>query len=444
MASVRGISHENCTAAASQTNLRVVVCNRCGKTPLVWHRRCAVIGTDNHALYEGEKFGYRNWRADTTKPHVCSGKYDVSALLEQKAPAAPAAAAPAPVDDDHIRNLISDEVGEMVAQAMSSSAQELVASEATKLRKNFDALVDTTSKALVADLDTLHKSIDTRLSALALPPKPTVIELRSQDGTVQRIEGTHRQMPELLYWIGARDMNGHRFPVMLFGKPGVSKSHTTHQAATALGLSFGLISLNPQTPESRLFGFYHANGGYIRTAFREAFEHGGVFLIDEIDNASDSLLTSLNSCLANGHGSFPDGLVTRHENFVCVATANTPGRGGDANHAGRRQLDAATINRFACIEWQNDDELELALVEKVNPNGRLWLEWVRRVRVHCAQHHPRVVVSPRSSIMGAKACLDSPFSLETIADMVLFKGLDKDTRSKILGACPLPAAKEIR
>lgn len=267
------------------------------------------------------------------------------------------------------------------------------------------------------------------------------IELPQPSGEVRTIDGAHFQLPELLYWCNARDVSGFRFPVMLFGKPGTSKSYSAHQAADALGLTFGLISLNPQTPESRLFGFRDAGGTYHRTLFRDAFENGGIYLIDEIDNASDALLTSLNSALANGHGAFPDGLVKRHADFVCIATANTPGRGGDVNHAGRRPLDAATIDRFVCIEWKNDNDLEKKLVHTINPkSGASWLAWVRKVRTYCAQHHPRVIVSPRSAMMGARALVDSPFTMEQIADQTLFKGLDKDTRAKIVAACPLPEA----
>lgn len=413
---MQGSAHEIGSCDADSKKRRILACNRCGAINLMWHR-CSRIG--GHALYEATKTGYKSWEANTLAPHRCTGKFQ-GVPVPSPAPSTPEPAVPA-------KWLLDEEVKEL---ARKTSLEQLAKAEAT-LKGEFDDFAVTVSQGL-------NDALIKRLDELAIPPKVTVIELKA-NGAVKRIEGAHHQVPELLYWANAMDMHGYRFPVMLFGKPGVSKSYSAHQVADALGLSFGLISLNPQTPESRLFGFYHANGGYIRTAFREAFENGGVYLIDEIDNASDSLLTSLNSCLANGHGAFPDGLVQRHKDFICIATANTPGRGGDANHAGRRALDAATINRFACIEWLNDDELELKMAESVNEkSGRVWLEWIRTVRVYCAVNHAKVIVSPRSTIMGAKAILDSPFDLVTIADMVLFKGLDKDTKAKILAACPLP------
>lgn len=412
---MQGRAHEVGTCDADTKKRRVLACNRCGQINLMWHR-CSRIG--GHALYETVKTGWKQYEADTMKPHICTGKF-----AGVPAPTAPPAA---PMVDDEVRSIATE--------AARAAAQALLANANGDLKAKFDEFAMTVSQGL-------GQALIARLNELALPAKVTTIELRS-NGAVKRIDGTHAQMPELLYWANARDQHGFRFPVMMFGKPGVSKSYTAHQVADALGLSFGLISLNPQTPESRLFGYKDAGGTYHRTLFRDAFENGGVYLIDEIDNASDALLTSLNSCLANGHGAFPDGLVQRHADFVCIATANTPGRGGDANHAGRRALDAATINRFAVLDWRNDDELELKIALTINEkSGRLWLEWVRTVRAYCAANHPKVIVSPRSTMMGAKAILDSPFTLEQVADMVLFKGLDKDTRAKILAACPLPVVK---
>lgn len=408
------VAHDSNTCNWDKTKIRhFITCKTCRTQSLVWHTCNIVGGQDRYALYEsvvGTKV-----IADTMKPHVCRDRFAVNNL-----PAPGAAATPAPAASANIG-------GESLS--------------AEQIKEIFDEVVARSGAVTSEDV---MRQIDETIGRLAIPIRPIRIELRA-GGEVRSIEGAHRQVPELLYWANAKDLQGHRFPVMLYGKPGVSKSYSAHQVANLMGLSFGLISLNPQTPESRLFGFIDASGRYHRTMFREAFENGGLYLIDEIDNASDALLTSLNSCLANGHGAFPDGLVNRHPDFVCVATANTPGRGGDANHSGRRQLDAATINRFAVVDWQNDDELEMRLARATNPKcGEVWLNWIRRVREYCGKHHPKVIVSPRSTMMGAKAILDSQFTLEQIADMTLFKGLDKDTKAKIIAACPMPVVVRVK
>jgi hypothetical protein len=418
---MRGRAHEASDCDAIQKTRRFIMCRSCKRQDLIWHA-CKVTN-GQHALYQTLPEYKRHAMVDTTQPHICNGRYS-----QVPPPSQLPTPAPEPVvvtDESRLREIAEDVATEVAIKALDSADKDL--------RQRFDSFVSTVTEGL-------EGALVARLNELALPAKTLTIELKSDAGqAIGRIEGAHKQMPELVYWLNARDLHGFRFPVMLFGKPGVSKSYSANQAAKAMGLSFGLISLNPQTPESRLFGYKDAGGAYHRTLFRDAFENGGMYLIDEIDNASDALLTSLNSCLANGHGAFPDGLVTRHKDFACVATANTPGRGGDANHSGRRPLDAATINRFAVIDWRNDDELELSLAKQVSPNlGEAWLAWIRRVRAYCEANHPRVIVSPRSTLMGAKAITDSPFNLHQIADMVLFKGLDKDTRAKILGACPLP------
>jgi cobaltochelatase CobS len=356
-------------------------------------------------------------RADLARPHACTAPQ-------------PAAHEPEPEPEPDL-DLDLDLAAEPAPAPAPSPASDLARMLAAAVAPYVAGKVDETRvREIVAE----------QIARADVGVKTLRLEMPQPSGDIVRIDGAHAQLPELLYWLGARDVNGYRHAVLLFGKPGTSKSHSAHQAADALALSFGLISLNPQTPESRLFGYKDAGGSYHRTVFRDAYEHGGLYLIDEIDNASDSLLTSLNSALANGSGAFPDGMVQRHADFVCIATANTPGRGGDANHAGRRPLDAATINRFVVIEWRNDDELEARLVNAINPKGAPWLAWVRKVRAYCDQHHPRVIVSPRSSMMGARALVDSPFTVEQIADQTLFKGLDRDTRAKILTACPLPEA----
>ena len=108
-------------------------------------------------------------------------------------------------------------------------------------------------------------------------------------------------------------------------------------------------------------GYMDATGDYVRTAFRNAFEHGGVFLFDEVDNGNANALGVVNSALANGSMAFPDGMVKRHPDFLCVASANTYGRGADRQYVGRQALDAAFMDRFEVIHVDYDEALEEAL-----------------------------------------------------------------------------------
>ena len=143
-----------------------------------------------------------------------------------------------------------------------------------------------------------------------------------------------------------------------------------------------------------------ATGDYVRSLFREAYEYGGVFHFDEIDNSHPSTLAIINGALANGEMGFPDGMVKRHADFRCVASANTYGRGPDRAYVGRQAIDAATLDRFAVVTVEVDRALEeslcmatgldLARVSRV-------LAYVRHLRMQAETHKLPLTFSPRAS-----------------------------------------------
>ena len=166
-----------------------------------------------------------------------------------------------------------------------------------------------------------------------------------------------------------------------------------------------------------------------------------MFCIDEADNASGSLLTTMNSALENGHAAFPDGMVKRHPNFVLVATGNTAGLGANPAYPERRPFDAAFRDRFVYIAWGYDTAMERKAALDVNPDAAAWVAWVQQARRWAESNLPRLTITPRASIVGADLLLGGDFDPETVADMTVFKGLDRDSRGKVLTACPLPEAK---
>jgi dynein-related subfamily AAA family protein len=272
-------------------------------------------------------------------------------------------------------------------------------------------------------------------------PRELVIRVHEKDGEireVKRVSNAHMTLVRLVYLIQKRR---HAY---LFGPPGSGKSTGAVQAAQALDMRYGYVSLNPQTPESRLLGFIDAGGVYRETEFFRCYVNGGVFCIDELDNGHPALLNTLNGMLETDHdgigrGAFPCGVVERHKDFVCVATGNTNGRGGDKLFPERRALDAAFMERFAFLAWGYDEALEQAITIAANPeHGLTWLKWTRTVRAFVAEHGIRVWVSPRASVGGATLLRDSGWTTREIADAVLFKGLDADTVERIVSECPLP------
>jgi hypothetical protein len=268
--------------------------------------------------------------------------------------------------------------------------------------------------------------------------RTVTVQIPTRDDTpAVTVEHAHHMLPRLLELVASGQH------VYLWGPPGSGKSAAAVQAAKALSRRYGYISLNPQTFESRLVGARTAGGDYVDTEFVRCYKDGGVFCIDELDNAHPSLLNTLNGLLesdadGNGRGAFPCGMVERHPGFVCVATGNTNGRGGDRQFPERRALDVAFAERFVFLYWPYDEALEQHLVLQANPNAEPWLTWILRVRQYVADNGLRLIVSPRASVRGARLLRETNWSVRDIADAVLFKGFDSDSVDAILTAHPLP------
>jgi MoxR-like ATPase len=214
--------------------------------------------------------------------------------------------------------------------------------------------------------------------------------------------------------------------VYLAGPAGSGKTESAHKASDALGLAFYPTSVSQQTSKSDLFGYINPGTGVlVRTPFRNAYENGGVFLLDEIDAGNPNVLVSINSAISNGGASFPDGYVKKHIDFRAVASANTWGYGADRQYVGRNQLDSATLDRFAKVSWDYDESFELA----ITPNVK-WTKHVQALRKSAFTLKERIVISPRASINGAVA-IAGGFSWERAERLYIFEGVNPEVEAKI-------------
>lgn len=249
--------------------------------------------------------------------------------------------------------------------------------------------------------------------------KPDRIEIVRTDDVKVELGRQHYAFKKILNAVA------QRVHLMLVGAAGSGKTTCAHNVADALGLKFYAMSVGQQTTKSDIFGFVDAHSNYKRTQFRDAFENGGVFLFDEIDAGNAGVLTAINAALANGTCAFPDGMVKRSDDFVCIAAGNTFGRGADRQYVGRQQLDAATLDRFAVIDFDYDEELELEI-----SGNRNWTRQVQRMRANAMNNNLRVVISPRASINGAKL-LAAGFTESEVKEMIVFKGIGEKERNII-------------
>lgn len=305
----------------------------------------------------------------------------------------------------------------------ADEAQQIAALMASLARKNPGAMDEAKVRALIAEI--LKESGAGRES----------LSVTVGDLPAVEMDGQHESFPLLLAVAAAR------VPCMLVGPAGSGKTSAAHAAANALGLSFYCMSVGPQTSKSDFKGYRDANGLYHRTPLREAYEGGGVFLIDEIDAALPGTLTEMNAALANQFYTFGDGVrVDRHPDFIPVAAANTFGTGADRQYVGRNQLDAATLDRFFSLEWGYDEAFEAALVgikrartyqtpgdSDMCPTE--WYEYVVSVRAAIATAKIRHVVSPRATIYGAR--LLRVIRRETLEEGLIWKGLSAVQRDQI-------------
>lgn len=223
---------------------------------------------------------------------------------------------------------------------------------------------------------------------LTIDDKPIVIKLDNQ----------HKQFPRLMAYCA------NRKNILLVGPAGTGKTYAAEVIAKELDLDYSSISVNNATQKHEFFGYMDANGNYVRTPFRDRFEYGGTFLLDELDSGNANSLTAINMASANGSATFPDGHVVKHKDFVLIASANTYGLGANYEYVGRNKLDAATRNRFAKIFWDYDEVMELAL----SPNAR-WTQYCQAIRKAVADLKIKdVIISIRQMIDGGDMlkCLD--------------------------------------
>lgn len=257
-------------------------------------------------------------------------------------------------------------------------------------------------------------------------PRPEPRNESRQDDSEAKGPGMHAKFPTLLAYMKAGIGSPYPVQPFMYGPAGSGKTFAARAAAKELGMDFRTESCSLGGTEVDFFGFIGAND-YNRTAFRDVWEHGGVFLFDEMDAASPYVLTKINAALAAGIGEtieFPDASVPRHPNTILVGAGNTNMRGGDANYHTRQPADAALPTRFAFIDWDYDEAFERTLVA---PEFGYWVDKVQGYRRAIRETRAEGVhATPRATITGA-ALLGAGISIREVEAAVLWQGASDDT-----------------
>jgi hypothetical protein len=258
-----------------------------------------------------------------------------------------------------------------------------------------------------------------------IPPRE--IKIVRDDREPVTLNKQHKAFGLLLGVAGARDHKGQRLQPWLKGPAGSGKTHACASLAKALGLQFFANSVCEHTTKGELLGLRYASGEYIASTLRQAWENGGVYLLDEVDKGNPNVLAVLNLLCDSMAVCWPDGeTVERHMDFILVCAGNTSGNGADSLYVGSNRLDEAFCTRFVQVQWDWDEELESELA-----GNRDWVLYIQRVRNAVAKLGLRHCISPRMSIQGA-ALIRAGVELEKVREMVIWARIKADDRIKIV------------
>jgi cobaltochelatase CobS len=342
---------------------------------------------------------------------VANSKYVAPEGDVQPATEAAEQAAPAPVNGTHAIQMTQG-MAQVTAPGVADPGAMFAAMVAPHLKLGLNK----------GEIESLVKR---EVKAALDGSEPRVLVVKGPATEKQTEDARHVKLERLLLYVAQRQH------VFLVGPAGTGKSHAAHQVADLLGLGFYSISVGLQSTQADLFGFMNAHGVYVRTQFRDAYEKGGVFCLDEMDGGSANVLNALNSALANGSVAFPDGRIQRHPDFVVVATGNTWGAGKTMEYVGRAVLDGAFLSRFARMFWPVDEKLEMKL-------GAIpaWTKYVQAVRKLFDARGIKAIVAPRISIAGGQMIAAGQTVADTIDDYIR-AGLTQDA-SKLLDTVQPP------
>lgn len=317
--------------------------------------------------------------------------------------------------------------GDIFKQA-HDAVMDAVAEVTGSFRRTMDNIAQSAHSDVRSKVSHAYEDIDDKVSRAMeefrnLMPQQHELVVHTPIGNTITEGRPHFQLQRMVDWLNLREH------VWAAGPAGSGKTTAASQAADVLGLPAYVLPCGMATNDWSLLGFTNPDGNYIPGHMRQPFEHGGVFVLDEIDNTNPSVLTTINGALSGSSYQFPDVLVQRHPDFVVVGCANTWGNGPDRMYVGRNQLDAATLDRFKRVEWKYDEvaELDWAGRDQID-----WTQYVQRVRQCAYESSMRVVISPRASIGGAKG-LRNGLLWSEVSEDCLWNGMSEDDSTRILG-----------
>ena len=236
----------------------------------------------------------------------------------------------------------------------------------------------------------------------------------------------HKQFPQLLKSITARNSQGWTEFHLVVSDPGTGKSEIAAQIAEALSLKLCMFAAKEDMTTGQLLGYRNlVNGDFVKGLIYDAYKDGGLCVIDEAFLSSSALLAAINN-IDNSRYMFPNGeMVERHKDFYLLLIDNTLGTGATRGFT-RQKADAASLNRLTVFKLDYDDNLEHELFQDTE-----WVDYVQKVREFCNRSMLNVFVTPRASRKG-EALFKNGFDEDYVCDSVLFPFMTEQQKQSIL------------
>lgn len=310
--------------------------------------------------------------------------------------------------------------------ALGELVGRLTEEMASAAEQRYSTLVDsiTLLNEKVGEIDAIREELRSYADA-----RRVIVEVK--DFEPRDMGRQHKQFEKLLRMMSARQPNdGRAVNIWLYGKPGGFKTSGVFAGFTALGIAEErqhVVSMSAQTSEAKLIGFHNANGEAVVTKIQEVYAEGGGMLFDEIDNSNPNALTVVNTVIENAIAGFASGTVRRHPDCYFVAAANTFGQGANNRHIGRLKQDAATIDRFAFMEWEYDWAFTRDLLPERHHD---WVRKCERIDGIIDAKILDAVCSPRAAFQGS-ALFDAGFSHDEVMDMTVWAKMKEDDREAV-------------
>lgn len=325
------------------------------------------------------------------------------------------------------------EIGQIIPKQKLETKKVKPIKQVKQMKTLDEQIMDKVDEHLVSDESKgiIVKTAKKTLDEWGIAPSVTEIVVKQLDGSKIEVGKQHFKFKLILQAISAK------VNIALVGPAGSGKTTAVANCAKSLGLEFYSKSVSLQTGVHEFFGYQDAHGKYVRTLFREAYEKGGIFLLDEFDAGNPNVLAALNQATANHHCAFADGMISKHKDFTVVMAGNTYGHGATSEYVGRNKIDAATLDRFAFIPFPYDEKLEMDICK-----NKVWCKAIQDVRKQVTEKKIKTIVSPRATFDGEKL-LSVGMKHKDVIELMVYKGLNDQERNLIKVSYTPPEKVEV-